>query len=399
MSNEHLLLIECCKQVFLGGRSEFIKKLITDGINYNYLLQLSLVNRVSPTVYEVLINKNQLSSYFPRDFISELQKRFYITQEENRIKQTALFEILEESNRRKLKPVGIKGASIIYSTYRKFSILRESRDLDILLLEDDIRPFCAMLSEMGYIQGNFSSVDNKITAVTNDRLADFEIQRPNHTWPFYKYTNLTGYALAVEPHRSIIYGNKKYQISTEEIVKSSTSYEINGNKIYIPQLVHELLILCLVAFSDYSSFENMKVKADIRLRTYCDILNLSMRLSNENLWDDFYICFMETNNQFPVYQILSFCEELFDISLVPDDYFSEIKYLNDRKYSIHNMADFSSDMPIGYWNKNFKEIFSDDNRYYHALDIMFCNCINTHTSCVRNLKQKGKFIKLREFND
>ena len=112
MSNEHLLLIECCKQVFLGGRSEFIKKLITDGINYNYLLQLSLVNRVSPTVYEVLINKNQLSSYFPRDFISELQKRFYITQEENRIKQTALFEILEESNRRKLKPVGIKGASI-----------------------------------------------------------------------------------------------------------------------------------------------------------------------------------------------------------------------------------------------------------------------------------------------
>ncbi len=395
ISNEHLLLIACCKRIFLGESSQSIHTIINQGIDWNFVLQLSIEHRISPILFKALNDLRVLPSMCQL----ELEKRTNVTAAENKLKHDALKGIMIEARKRGLKPVGIKGAALVYSTYTAFNVLRESRDLDLLLSSEDFAPFCEMLYDLGYIQGNFCAEENKIIAVDRKRLDDYEKQKPNHTWPFYRATDLPHYAIAIEPHRSITYGHNIYQLPTQKIINDSTLLSVDNFFLNIPCLIHELLVLCLAAFSDYSSFENMKTKSDIRLRTYCDILLLAKRISKENLWNVFYECFVQTNNDFPVYQILSFCEELFDESLVPQNYFSNYSHFSKLKYSIHNIADFSSCKPVGFWSGDFKTILSDTNRYYHALDIMYCNCINTHDSCVRNLKQSGDFIELREKDD
>lgn len=395
VSKEHLLLIACCKRALADGPSQDIHTIIKQGVDWSLVLQLSMEHRISPTLYKALNDLNIL----PHSCQLELEKRFKITAAENKLKHDTLKEIMVEAQKRGLKPVGIKGAALVYSSYSEFNVLRESRDLDLLLSPKDFDPFCEMLYDLGFIQGSFCAEDDKIIAVDKEKKNNYENQNPNHTWPFYRKTDLPHYAIAVEPHRSITYKHNIYQVSSQKIIDKSISLRVDQVFLNIPCLIHELLVLCLVAFSDYSSLENMKMKSDIRLRTYCDILVLSKRVSKENLWDAFYECFVQSNNVFPVYQMLSFCAELFDVSLVPANYFLDYPYLRELKYSIHNIANFSSCKPIGYWNKDFKAIFSDTNRYYHALDILFCNCINTHFSCVRNLKQPGNFIELREKDD
>ena len=397
ISNEHLILIECCKNIFLRENFDQINKILNrKKINYKYLVNLSLEHRVSPILYDVLINNSFIIHEFPQYFINCLSHRTLMTKKENCYKNAALSEMLKEADRRNIKIIGIKGVALSISTYSSCRVERESRDIDILLESKDIEEICIILKNLGYVQGVYNIKKNKICNAVNEAIAEYEEQQPNHVWPFYRYTDLKNYALVIEPHRSIAYKNNPYQISTDEIIRCA--YRSKEN-IYIPCLEHEMLILCLSAFYDYSSLENMKVKSDIRLRKYCDILNLSLRLNSDKKWNSFKKIMRENNCTFPVYQILNFCEELFDISIIPDDFFNEEKFSNDDKYLIYNISDFASNKPIGRWNYGFKEIFSDDNRYIHALDLLFCNCINTHYSCVRTLRQEGTFLRLRESND
>lgn len=84
ISNEHLILLECCKNIFLRENFDQINKILNSKkINYKYLLNLSLEHRVSPILYDVLINNSFIIHEFPQYFINCLSHRTLMTKKEN----------------------------------------------------------------------------------------------------------------------------------------------------------------------------------------------------------------------------------------------------------------------------------------------------------------------------
>ncbi len=377
---------------------EKIEQKLKGNVNWELLLERAKIHRVSPYLHNSIKLLNSSNLRIPNSVEKVLENRLTITKKENSLKNAAIFEIFKEANEHQLMPVVIKGSSLKFTIYPE-NWVREGRDIDVILKKGELNKFCRLLSSLRYVQGNFIEQENSIVLPTPRKLLKYEEQMPNHVWPYYRITpELENYAIAVEPHENITYQHFKYGLPTHVVFENIEFIKCNGVKIYYPDVVFELLIIVLTAFADYSSLENMKLKSDIRLRTYCDIRNVTLEINQLSKWDKLIDIVSEYNLSYPFAQITKICEDIYDEVLLPN----EVKNITSKNissrslYAIHDYSNFSDPKPIGFWEGDFREVFSMNNRYECGLDKLYINCINKHYSCVINSKQEGQFLKIGE---
>ena len=395
LSIEDEILVLCARTALNPSDITQLQKLIDqDAFSVEKLLERALYHRVSAYLHKHLVNAPELQECIDAKLRSELQDRIAVTLQEERLKQWAIDQIWLKSNELGLQPIALKGMALTDVVYPS-GWIREYRDLDFLICEDEIHVFHGLLIDLGFQQGRFIPEYNLVIPVSSDELMlHSKNGRPHDLWPYYlPVPEMPGYALAVEAHVSLFDEKACFNVPFSKLNKDCFTVEKKEQKrSYLS--FHDLLIsLFSNVFNDYSSIEYMKVGCDLRLRSYADIRELVVNHKDRVDWSKFVQRVRECKLEFVVYQMSYFIEELYKETILPPEangFYLSQEFKNQR-LAIHDMRILSKPIAIGYWESDFQSVFSDENRYEYAVNCLFLNCINTYHSPVRKLKQDGVF--------
>jgi hypothetical protein len=394
---EDEVLVLCARQEMDGRGIRRLREIASEpGFDWKHLLERSLTHRVGPAVAARISVDEALRSCVPAPVLAEFAHRRGVTRKENILKDAAAIEIAAACTAQGLRPISLKGLSLRTGLYPE-SWEREGRDLDFLLDRGEMNAFCEVLRELGFEQGLYSAGEHRVVPVVpeQNRLYEEAKGAPCHVWPFFRCAeDLPGYAVAVEPHRSLVPSHYLYTMPTEDIVARAVPRELGGQRLWNPCREHDVLILMIKAFADVTMLEAMKAGFDMRLRSFADI----REYWSSGLVDPLAVRDMVRayGLELPVHYMLRLVEEVYGEPFLSTEVRSLFvsKEWEGSEYWMMDQYNFPGPRPFGIWDMDLAGVFSCRERYARAVDKLFCNSVNRHFSPVRTLRQSGRFLQL-----
>ncbi len=140
----------CTTAIISPRNKERLSRILTEHVDWGYLLDLVSSHGITPLVTHNLI-VNGLSPQVPEPYLNELKQTYHGTVYGNLILSSELAGILSAFNEHGIEAICLKGAPLSESLYGN-PCLRTVGDMDILVHPVDISKGRAILADLGYQQ-------------------------------------------------------------------------------------------------------------------------------------------------------------------------------------------------------------------------------------------------------
>lgn len=354
---EWLLLVEACYVAIQSSENlTFTSKL--EGINYAVLLKLASYHKVIPLFYKG-INKHPNKVSIPTSFLATLKKQslsFAVRNLKNAKEFVRLQTLFKASN---IEVIPYKGTVLADMAYGELGV-RESSDIDMLVLKEDLDLIYTILEKEGY------KPSYKISSFSYRILLKFYCE---YNYDLYdKETRL----FHVEPHW--VLGKKMYQtaIDYEAILPLTKEGELLGTTIN--KLTPEGLLITTIV-------HHGSAEAWSRLKNIIDIAAILGQFEKEIDWELVYSTCVKLKIINILALGLNLAKELFDAPLpIEVDKLLDQKNIKQltakRKIDLAQVKIKSSNISIlnrilyqfklrESWATKFKVL------YYHCLHVFF----------------------------
>jgi hypothetical protein len=162
-------LLLCCTRLKLDKATrDRAQSLFQQNLDWDYLLQLALRQRVMPLLYRQL-NQNFID-YVPADFMERLRDYFYLNAARNHLFTEELCELLRLFETNGIRAVAYKGPALAAAVYGDVA-LRQFSDLDIMIRKEDVMKARALLRLHAY------SAEHELTRAQEAALVKIECEQ------------------------------------------------------------------------------------------------------------------------------------------------------------------------------------------------------------------------------
>ena len=145
--HENDLLLQCVRSYINPSESKFIEGVVSQDLDWEYVLQAAVKHRVMPLLYHSLhtLRPNGV----PKPILDRLQKMFQSNARRNLFLSGELLKLLKLLETQGISAISFKGPVLSIYAYDNLS-LRQYLDLDILVRKSDILRAKALLLSNGY---------------------------------------------------------------------------------------------------------------------------------------------------------------------------------------------------------------------------------------------------------
>jgi len=167
MKKENMLIL-CLLRYHADKKDrDRLNELLKDKLDWNYILEFSRIQGVSPILYKTLKNLN-----FRKNILKEFEKDYIQTKSNNIIKYRELEKILKIFKKEKIEVILLKGIYLAKYVYQDIG-LRPMSDIDLLVKRKDLERCEKVLRKKDYFFCGHRGSKQQC------------IKRKNHDFPYY----------------------------------------------------------------------------------------------------------------------------------------------------------------------------------------------------------------------
>ena len=184
---ERALLIYTGRLTISEQEKEAIKRIVgSKKVNWFEFAKLALFHKIIVICW---INLNNICSKnnIPRYLADIIQYTYKCTQIRNTCNANELKRFQSICNQKGITCIPVKGAYLLDKLYKDYGV-RYSGDMDFLVRYEDICSLKEILTEMGYVNGVYSSTTKQIELITRESEIKWKIYMSN-LFPFIKLSN------------------------------------------------------------------------------------------------------------------------------------------------------------------------------------------------------------------
>jgi len=280
-SSDILLIIESSK---IEQNEVALKKLITQVINGEGLINLSFAHGTFPLLYKTLKEHSQI---VPETALQTMKKKYMQLVRVNMLMSTELIKIMQLLEKNSIKAISFKGPLLSQMAYGDISS-RQYVDLDILINEADIQKATTLLVNNNYVS------EYSLESYQQKNLIDTV-----HDIAFYNVKN----NIRIECHWALTSGEFYIDIKSWDLFKNPYIQSINNTPL--PTITLEKLIIYLCIHGYKHMWERVEWLADI----------VHLNDSNTIDWNNTLRLAGEIHADRVLLSSLFLCEQILDMKL------------------------------------------------------------------------------------
>ncbi len=345
--NENMLILELCKVD--NYNKDKIKQLLSENLDFPYILGQILINRVGGIAYHTLKNCDFLGK-LNREFRNVLKEMYESNYKKSVSYREMLIELQNILKNANFKYAVLKGSYLVYI----YDLgLRTSNDVDILISKKDISELSKLLKEHGFKQGHIRT--GSFVEATRKEIV-FSSMNRGETVPYIKKINMNNLEYCeVDINFSVDF--KAYQENNlvENLLNNTSEFNVSKDStLNILNKIDFVIHLCTHLYKEAKVINWVNMNRDISLYKFVDIYYIV----NKNINSNYINGLIESINKYELnnecYYTFLYIKELFGIK--DDNYellLTKIKpqnteYLN-KIIDPTNKKLFQYDMPYVDW--------------------------------------------------
>jgi hypothetical protein len=304
LSSEDKLLLYCSRLSIDEDIKCKIEEILSNNLDWNYILDCSMKQGISPLFYWNL-KKINCDKNVPSEIMKDLEKIYYSNLARNMLLYDELNKILMAFKKAGIDTVVLKGAFLAEEIYKNIG-LRPMSDIDLLVKEEDLQKTKIELSKMKYSAYVYpTKTHEKFQTVYSEELP-FTHQDKN---------------IYVEIHWDIQPRYAPYMIDINKFWSNTKIVQIAGVEVltFAPEDLLQHLCLHLDKHINYSG-----APPATPLRNYCDIVEVINYYKDTINWNYLLQSSKNYGIEEPIFQILFIAKEYFG-TLVPENILNELE--------------------------------------------------------------------------
>jgi len=226
MQVEDRLILSCIKINPDRSELELIDKLIPQVLDWDYFISTIIDRGIGPLFYKklpLLVNANQI----PAVVKTKLQQVYYKTFSRSVVLYEHFREVMKSFNDAGIDIIALKGIYLSEKLYGDIG-LRQFSDIDLLVKEEDAEKCISILGQSGYHSSEY-------------KVAEFVRKNTE----ILHFPPMIRDGVSIEIHTKLHKNSEKYKIDVQSVWDSASPVTLNGAKVYVPDLYHQLIHLCL----------------------------------------------------------------------------------------------------------------------------------------------------------
>ncbi|GBF82590.1 hypothetical protein AsFPU1_4020 [Aphanothece sacrum FPU1] len=265
-NNENKLLLCYAHNLIDNKATDQISKLLSEDIDWKYIIQTAQQHRILPLLYHKL--KNHDPGAIPESIFKELQDYFYNNTHRTLFLTQELLRLLDIFQQNNIIAIPFKGQTLAVTAYGNLS-LRMFGDLDILVQKQDMLKVQELLTTDGYV---LQRKNNHLTQANHKRYLNSQYVYDEWYWKTLDHNSKFG--ARVEIHWITNPQHTIFPLNSEDLLQNIESVSLGG--VDVPSLSPEtlLVVLCLNYTKDHWT----------QLKMICDIATLIDSHKNMN-WE------------------------------------------------------------------------------------------------------------------
>jgi len=148
MQPEYQLLLGCARTKLSKNNQDKIRKLVNNGLNWDYVLQMGKAHGLAPLSYYQL-HRIDLDHQIPQSIMDQLHDIYYGNLARNLLLYDELSRVLKSFEAKEIPVVGLKGIALADLVYKNVA-LRPMADVDLLVQESNIPEVLKTLFKLGF---------------------------------------------------------------------------------------------------------------------------------------------------------------------------------------------------------------------------------------------------------
>lgn len=148
MQPEYQLLLACARTKLGKNNQDEIRKLVNDGLDWDYLLQMGKAHGLAPLLYSHLRGIDY-EHRIPQPIMDQLHNIYYGNLARNILAYDELSRVLKSFEEKEIPVVALKGIALAGLVYRNIA-LRPMADVDLLVQESNMPEVLKTLFKLGF---------------------------------------------------------------------------------------------------------------------------------------------------------------------------------------------------------------------------------------------------------
>jgi len=162
MRPEYRLLLDCARIKLSEDKQDEIRKLVNDGLDWDYLLQMSKTHRLAPLLYYHL-HQTDHEHQIPQCIIDQLHNTYYSNLARNIPLSYELDKILNVFKKKGIPIVVLRGLALAQTIYKNIA-LRVTADIDLLVQKKDLSRVAKTLLELEFTSSQSGFITKEYSA-------------------------------------------------------------------------------------------------------------------------------------------------------------------------------------------------------------------------------------------
>jgi hypothetical protein len=277
LSDENKLLLLCAQAKIPENKLDQVKHLLSLPLNWNKILESGFSQAIAPLLYNSL-KGIQGKQYIPREVMDKLKNAYHNNIARNMYLYVELLRILKAFNKREVKVIVLKGATLAKFIYGDIG-LRSMSDIDLLVKKEDLSRAKKIMSDLNYVPKSHI-------------FSDEWFEKNHYHLPTYINREKS---LMVEIHWHIT--GKSFDLNIKKWFKRAKYTKLDGCPVLIPAPEDMIIHLCLHLY-------NHGYDSKMILRELCDISETLNHYRDEINWLLFQNEIDDYGLYRPVYSVL-----------------------------------------------------------------------------------------------
>ena len=306
LSSEEKLLLYCSRLSISDDLKYKIDEIFSNELDWNFILECSARQGISPLFYWNLKNINH-SKDVPPEAMKNLEKRYYNNLARNMLLYDELGKVLKAFKRVGIETIVLKGAFLAEEIYKNIG-LRTMSDIDLLIKKEDLQRAKRELEKLMYSATIIFPTQLHEQLGWNDEL------------PFIQQNK----KIVIEIHRDIQPVHTPYEVDIDKFWNKAKSVKVAGVEVLTFAPEDTLQHLCLHVDKHINYAPPAKP-----LRDYCDIAEVTRHYKEIINWNYLVQSSKNFRAEKPIYQGLFIAKEYFD-AFVPENILSELRIVEPK---------------------------------------------------------------------
>lgn len=148
MQPEYQLLLGCARTKLSKNNQDKIRKLVNNGLDWDYVLQMGKAHGLAPLLYSHL-HRIDHNHQIPQPIMDQLHNIYYGNLARNLLLYDELSRVLKSFEAKEIPVVGLKGIALADLVYKNVA-LRPMADVDLLVQESNMPEVLKTLFKLGF---------------------------------------------------------------------------------------------------------------------------------------------------------------------------------------------------------------------------------------------------------